>query len=272
MQSRAGTQLRAYRALLRLYPLEFQARFADEMVVLFGDQLRDARAHGPLLGFLRTWLQAIGDLASSAVAEHARRDRTMAHTLAVAPPGWARGLALLGVLGGLLLLEPFVLPLPERDLNQLRIILFSVGTMAVVIAVHGRQAAAGPVLAAIGAVPALVATASFLAMVVMAIGRDSPFSGDFGFVYFLAGFAMWLSHGWFGIVTLRLGALSRWGAAALAFGTAAALGMDRLELVTGPNGELFTALAQLGIALNGIGWVVLGLDLVIRRRTPGAAT
>jgi putative ABC transport system permease protein len=64
---------RVYRALLRLYPAAFRARFAGEMVQLFSDQLRDARSDGAPAGATRTWLRALGDLAVTAASEHARR-------------------------------------------------------------------------------------------------------------------------------------------------------------------------------------------------------
>jgi hypothetical protein len=60
----------------------------------------------------------------------------------------------------------------------------------------------------------------------------------------------------------------RLGAAALAVGSLLAiLGMDRLELTTSDNPTIFLPLSLTGIALNGVGWIVLGLWLAISRRT-----
>ena len=105
-------------------------------------------------------------------------------------------------------------------------------------------------------------------MVVLMIGRTSPFSGDFGFIAFVAGMTMWFADGLFGLVTLRIGAVSRWGALALAAGSLAVVGLDRLGLVdpAGANANVFGAIALTGIALNGLGWVLLGLDVARRRR------
>jgi hypothetical protein len=47
--------------------------------------------------------------------------------------------------------------------------------------------------------------------------------------------------------------------------------MSPLELVTGTWEWLFVPLALLGIALNGLGWILLGLDLGLRRRAAAAA-
>jgi hypothetical protein len=67
------------------------------------------------------------------------------------------------------------------------------------------------------------------------------------------------------LVTLRLGVVSRWGAGALAIGSLLAiLGMDRLGLTSASDITVFGRLGLIGVALNGIGWVLLGFDLVAR--------
>ncbi len=268
MSGDRGRQERVYRALLRLYPAAFRARFADEMVHLFSDQLRDAASGRQRAGVTRVWWRTLGDLAVTAASEHAAA-RSVAHSLTSPPTNGSRALGMLGILGGALLLAPF---LPFVDigppLNQVRLILFCAGAMAIVVAVDRRQSPTSPTLARLGAIPALLANGWYLAMVVLAIGRDSPFSGDFGFTWFVAGMAMWLADGWFGLVTLRLGVVSRWGAIALAVGSLAIFGLDRLGLVSasGTNPNIFGSLSLAGIALNGIGWLALGIDVATRRR------
>lgn len=76
------------------------------------------------------------------------------------------------------------------------------------------------------------------------------------------------ADGWFALVTLRLGAVTRWGALALALGTLALLGIDRLGLTSAANPTAIGQIALAGVALNGIGWIVLGIDVAIRRRVP----
>lgn len=268
MTRRDGTHERAYRGLLRLYPSAFRARFGDEMVQLFADQLRDARTHGQPAGAARTWLRALWDLVVTAPSERAAA-RSVAHSLSSPPTIASRALGLFGILAGALLLAPFLpFVVIGPPLNQVRLILFCAGAMAIIVGVHRRQSPNAPTLARVAAVPAFAANAWYLTMVVLAIGRDSPFSGDFGFTWFVAGMAMWLADGWFGLVTLRLGAVSRWGALALAVGSLAIFGLDRLGLVSasGTNPNIFGSLSLAGIALNGIGWVLLGLDVAMRRR------
>lgn len=188
----------------------------------------------------------------------------MAHSLAASPSTSSRILGVAGILGGAVLLAAFVVEFAP-GLNDLRIVLFNLGAMAVVIGVHRRQASAAPGLALLGAVPAFLANAWYVATVVLAIGHPNPFGGDFGLVYFAAGLALWLTDAWFGLMTLRLGVVTRWGALALAIGSVLAItGIDRLGLTSSDNPTIFGPLSLVGIALNGIGWILLGLDVASR--------
>jgi hypothetical protein len=109
----------------------------------------------------------------------------VAHTFAISPSTSSRLLGVAGILGGAVLLAAFVVEFAP-GLNDLRIVLFNLGAMAVVVGVHRRQASAAPGLALLGVVPAFLANAWYVAMVLLAIGRPNPFGGDFGLVYFAA--------------------------------------------------------------------------------------
>jgi hypothetical protein len=253
---------RVYRGLLRLYPAAFRARFADEMVQLFGDQLRDARTGGAPAGVVRTWFRTFGDLAVTAVSEHARRDRTVAHSLTASPNMSNRVLGLVGILGGAALLVPFLPLAIAQDLAPLRIATFNVGAIAIIIAVHRRQSSIAPAPALLSAVAALVANASHAAWLFLA----AP--GEFGLVGFYAGIALWLTDAAFGLVALRLGVVTRWGALALAIGSILAVtGIDRLGLTSSANPTIFGPLSLTGGVLSGLGWILLGLDVATRRRS-----
>lgn len=268
MIPRSAGSARVYRALLHAYPPAFRARFSEEMVQLFGDQLREAENGAAPGGSARVWLRSLVDLAVTSASEHLRRNRIVAHSLATSPSISSRVLGLAGVLGGAVLLAVFVIDIPP-ELDSARIYLFLVGAMAIVIGVHRRQAPVAPVVAAFGAVPALLANAWYLAMMILAIGRPQPSAGDFGLVWFFAGVAMWLTHAAFGLVTLRLGMATRWGALALTAGSLLALmGIDRLGLTSADNPTIFGTLALVGIVLNGLGWILLGVDIATRRRAP----
>ena len=258
-----------YGWLLRLYPAAFRARYADEMIQLFGDQLRDARASGAASGTARSWMRTLGDLAVSAASEHTRKDRTVAHSLATSPSTSSRLLGLVGILGGAVLLAAFVVEIAP-DLNNLRIILFNAGAIAIVIGVHRRQVSAAPVLALAVAIPAIIANAWYIAMVVLATGREHPFGGDFGLVSFVAAVAMWLADAAFGLVLWRSGGVARWVGLGLAIGSLFALtGIDRLELVRGDYAWFFSPAALAGVGVNGLAWILLGIDLAGRGRAPG---
>jgi hypothetical protein len=251
---------RVYRGLLGLYPAEFRARFSDDMVQLFGDQLRDS--HSPV-GAALTWVRALGDVAFTAASEHARRNRTVAHSLSAAPSIASRLLGLVGILGGAALLVAFLPFAIAQDLSALRIVLFNVGAIAIVIAVHRRQASLAPLLALLAAVPALVANAFYAAWLVLA----PP--GEFGLIGFYASLALWLTDAAFGLVTLRLGVVTRWGALALAIGSILAVtGIDRLGLTSADHPTVFGSLSLTGGVLSGLGWILLGLDVVTQRRAP----
>ncbi len=69
---------RIYRRLLLAYPRSFRARYEEEMVRLFLDQLRDAdgaERPGERAGL---WARSVADIASSAPSEHLRKETPVA--------------------------------------------------------------------------------------------------------------------------------------------------------------------------------------------------
>jgi hypothetical protein len=95
--------------------------------------------------------------------------------------------------------------------------------------------------------------------------QPNPYGG-FGIEFVYAGTALWVADTWFGLVAARLGAVTRWGALAVAVGAGlTSLGMSHLGLVDGPYGAFFGPAASFGIGLLGVGWILLGLDIAFRR-------
>ena len=184
-----------------------------------------------------------------------------------APPSTSnRVLGLIGIAGGVVLLAAFIVEVPN-GFNIVRMSLALVGAMATIAAVYRIQAPAAPSLAAVAAIAAFVANAAYLALTLLTIGVRNPFAGDLGLAYLGAGIALWLSDGAFGLVTLRLGVLTRAGAFALAVGSVLAVtGIDRIGLTSSSNPTIFGPLALAGVALNGFGWILLGLDVATRSR------
>ena len=262
MTASPGGHQHLYRGLLRLYPADFRARFSDQMVQLFGDQVRDE-------GRVRSWLKAMGDIPGSALSEHLRRNRTMAHSLTLAPSPASRILGLLGVIGGALLIAAFAIQIAP-DVNWLRLVLFNVGAIAVALGAYRVQASVSPRFAMSATLLVVVANTLYLLTVSgEAAHLDMP---RLGMIYTVLGGAMWLSDLYFGIVSLRLGVLNRLASTALIIGAFFAfIGMGIFGLTV--EGTLLNTVIMFGFAMQGVAWILLGLEIALKRRpAPPAAT
>lgn len=264
---------RIYARFLRAYPRAFRARYADEMAILFGDQLREARRTNRRGAMASIWIRTGLDIGSSALGEHLRRDRDMAHSPATfEPTRTMRLLDLLGLLGGVLLLWAFISfnPFEARAANMVRLILFALGGAAIAIAFHGRQAPVAHRLATAAAGAVVVSGVAYATLTVLGLWVAAPFSGAFGTVQFWTNWSLWISAAVYGATMLRIGAAwrgmsrsralaARIGAIALLGGGVARLGDDRLGLVDSATyGQTVSAVAIAGVALVGLGWVILG--------------
>lgn len=190
----------------------------------------------------------------------------MTRTVAASRSASNRALGVAGILGGAVLLAAFVIEIAP-DVNNIRLVLFNLGAIAVVVAVQRRQLAASSTLARTVAGATVAANALYLALVILSVGRPNPFAGDFGLAFFYAAVALWLADAAFGLVLLRQDAVTRFGALALAIGSVLAFtGIDRLGLTSASNPTIFGPLALIGIALNGLGWILLGFDVATRAR------
>jgi hypothetical protein len=89
---------------------------------------------------------------------------------------------------------------------------------------------------------------------------------------FWSGVALWLASAAFGAVAAAIGAVSRIGAWSVAAGSLLALtGIDRLGLVSESAPTIFNTLSQVGLVAMAAGWIILGLDVALRRATPQPA-
>ena len=183
-----------------------------------------------------------------------------------------KALGLLGIVGGIVLVSvwiPFLRFVPETS-NLARLVLFTLGAVAIAIAVARGWSSAFRLIAPV-AVATVVANAWHLAVIVASIGRPVYPQPDPEFRLFAdyAAAAMWLTDAALGFVVWRVGGLARWAGVALGLGSIFALaGMARLGLFDGDYGWFFAPASQVGIALNGIGFILLGLAVATRRRPP----
>ena len=177
---------------------------------------------------------------------------------------------MVGILGGVALLLAFVTEIPS-NLGVLRLVLFFIGSIAVTVALARRADLADRRTTVVASVAVALNVAS-IAMVGLSIGRDQPFGGAFGLAWFWIAFATWLADAAVGLLAWRQHATTTIGALVLAIGSVLAiLGMDRLGLSSAADITVFGRLGLLGVALNGLGWVLIGFDLVLGRRTRGVA-
>ena len=285
MPDRRGPSERVYAGLMQLYPAAFRERYREEMVRLFADQLRDARAGRGSGGVVTTWLRTLADLASSSIGEHLRKDRTVAQSLATfEPTRGMRLLGLLGIAGAALLLWAFISFNPFQDpaVNRIRLVAFGLAGAAIVLAFHRRQAVAAPNLALLTTAGVVIAGIWYATTVILSESVDRPFLGSFGLMNMFANIALWVTPAVWAIGVLHTGAawqgMSRNQAIATKLGVISLLGSivawfgdDRLGMVDSLWGEMWQVVALIGVAMNGIGWLILGAVLLIGRRGPKQA-
>lgn len=189
-------------------------------------------------------------------------------------PAWAKLLGAIGILGGLMLLLGFI-PSTQwsPDVFNLRLVLFNAGAIAIVVAVHRRQAAAAPLLALATSIVAISANVLYLALILGLVAQPGEIGpGSFGVSFAAAAVFLWLADAGFGLVIARLGVLSPWLGITLAISsTLALLGLDRLGLVNGEFRAIFEPLALAGVAASGCAWIALGVETVFRRHIPATA-
>ena len=264
MSLRPGGAERVYRGLLRLYPAEFRRRFGDDMVQLFDDRLRDARSGRAPGGAAVAWISMLADIAMTAPLEQLRRNRTVAHSLASAPSATTGVLGIAGIVAGLAILAAFVIDLPSGVFRD-RLIVFAVGVIAIGIGVHRRQSTRASAVSLLLTIALVAANAFFLVTIIF---FEPPHIAAFW-----SGVALWLVSAAFGGASALIGAVSRIGAWAVAVGSLLTLtGIDRLGLASEAAPMNFNTLSQVGIVAMALGWIVLGLDVAMRRPSPQETT
>jgi hypothetical protein len=237
------------------------------MLMLFGDQLRDARASGRPGGVTMTWFRCLGDLIATSLSERLAPMRGP-RSLGPAPSRLTRALGVSGIVGGTVLVASFVPILwPDGDVFNARLIVLNVGSISIAAALARRYMAGRSkfVMATAGAV-VLVNLGHLVLIAGIVAQPGEPGAGSFPPPYGATLQAVWAIGVAFGIVSLARGVGSRPGSVALAVGSGLAF-----SPTVGLVGELIGTASLVGIALVGIGWVLLGVDVATRRGTGSTA-
>ena len=248
---------RGFRLLLRLYPDAFRARYGDELIALCMDELRDAASPGARRGPARTLVANLIDVGWSGLVERVTNGG------APAPTPATRVLGLIGIAGGLILVSAFLTFIPGA-FNNARLVLFNAGAIALAIGAFGRLSSPGRRWAGVLVALVIVANMAFALGVVYTAQFERPFADGRGIVFAWLNHGIWLADSLFAIVVFRLGGVARLASPALALGAFAVLGIvPGLGSLWEP-GELPQVLALGGVALNGLGWILLGLVVAFR--------
>lgn len=249
--------------LIRLYPAGWRARYGEEF-----EALLEERPLGPF---------DVADVVLAAIDAHIRpRDSAAAgdKTRGVLMTLRIGGVA--AVVGGVLwLVSLFGASMIQGPDGQPWQMLFVVALGALLVAMIGLSGDQGReqpglVWAAV-AIPILGAAISAVGMLGMTLVGDQPFL--FGAspweVWVLGTIAMIVGSGLFALASLRVGGVSRIGAALLVVGAIAAIPV--LFGIASPNGAgaLGNVIALLGIVAFAAGWVWLGISAIRTDREGG---
>ena len=208
----------------------------------------------------------------------------MAQSLATFEPTRSmRFLGLFGILGAILLLWAFSSfnPFQDQRVNSVRLTLFALAGAAISLAFYRRQALAAPTLALLTTAAVVIGGIWSASWGVLANGVPSPNMGTFGLIGLFANIALWVTPTIWAIGMLHTGAawqgmspnrarLTRVGVWLLIGSVVAWMGDDRLGMVDSLWGEMWQAIAITGVALNGVGWLILGAVLAVPQGRRGA--
>lgn len=244
------------RVLIRLYPADWRARYADEF-----EMVLEERPLGPF---------DVADIVLAAIDAHVRPRGSAAagdHTRGVLMTLRIGGLA--AIIGGVLwVVSLFGASVIQGADGQPWQALFLSATVALLIAMVGLSGDQGRqqpwlVWAAV-TIPIVGAAVSMIGMVGMTIIGDGPFL--FGAspweVWILGTLALIMGSGLFALASLRVRGLSRVGSILLVVGAVAAIPLLLgLSLPNGPD-MIGNFAGLLGVGAFAAGWVWLGISAV----------
>lgn len=209
-----------YRALLRAYPADFRAEYAEPMAQLFRDNCRRAHRQGGLAALLVLWVHTLPDYARTTLEEYTDGGFRMTRSTFVKLSGWALPIGAISFIVGFLAnnrpeYDPSnMLSMPiDRIANASDTFLIVFGFllcalgMAGLLLRYGQPAGRWAQLAlGVGAVSGLIAATGVL------LSALNP-SGSVGWpMFFLGTTFMFAGLLVFGVACMRRRLLPRWNA------------------------------------------------------------
>jgi hypothetical protein len=200
-------------------------------------------------------------------------------TIEIAPraDGTDRALGVAGIIAGTVLLLGFLglVVEPPPGTHDVKLVIYCLGAAAVAIGVHRRQAPIAPAVVIAVTVAVVLANLWYVVRVLLPYGPWHPFVNDGGAAWLVTGVVLWTADAAFGLACAWLTRITRFGAMALAIGSVLAMtGMNQLGLTSAADPTIFTPLSLIGIGLNGVGLILIGLDVMTGGRpvlSPGSA-
>ena len=234
------------RRLVGLYPARWRRRYGEEFLALLEDRPPAA-------------LQVI-DIVWGAIDAHlfpqAPEGRLRMFTRLAGVAGLGAGLALvIGFMGWLV-----------PNVNQYTVPAFSTLALVGLVGVHLRQFAVRPALAWFGFVAALFGLGMAIASLALGMaGELPPFGGEFAY---LGGVAMFIGSTALGAVMLAIAVFPM--PVGLAFTIGAPLAMIGLLIGAGADApDALSFVSQGGIVLYALGWIGVGLSLLVAQPREG---
>jgi len=241
---------RLYRALVPLYPRSFRQEYGAEMIEVFAEAERRARADGGR-SVIALWLRTVIDLGISVPAEYALEVTHMTRSLLV------RIFGITSIVGGALYLTVSIVH-PSGLIRAIvpgSIALLVTGVVGLNMLLAGHQgwlgrialafAVTGLALGFVGMFGSWVGVLNSPAATVISTGEH------LGLVFIGAGLTAW------GVVTIRTGVLGQMSFAPLLVGMLSLVGITFVAPST------FTVIENSVFPLiYSVGWMLLGLGLL----------
>ena len=261
--------VRAYEALLVVYPEAFREGYGQEMVLVFRDRCREVLAEEGTWGLIALWMPVLLDLVKTSIEEHAHKEGSgMVKNVLVRATG-----PLLLLAGMLFVLGTSWARIPRWAIGEFGLftafIPLALGLLGLALGHAHKVEAPGRVglgAAIFGAISSILSGGVMWVDSAASLSLPAWLDGIW-VVWWIGGVLVYLGMAVFGVYALRSRLLPRWNGLPLALGLSplivvlAALPLGWTENET--MGSLF--------AVIGVGWLLMGLMLMPQNARETAA-